>query len=58
MTSNVEFDRYTNFVPNLQGRYLSSNVNITVFNSEGKAVSVPVGSKCFLLVFQAMKHFS
>ena len=45
MTSNVEFDRYTNFVPNLQGRYLSSNVNITVFNSEGKAVSVPVGSK-------------
>ena len=45
MTSNFELDRYTNFVPNLHGRYLSSNVNITVFNSEGEAVSVPVGSE-------------
>lgn len=39
------YDMYTNFVPNLHGRYLSSNVNITVFNSDGQAVSVPVGNR-------------
>ncbi|KAG9312319.1 Metallo-dependent phosphatase-like protein [Chiua virens] len=39
------YDMYTNFVPHLNGRYLSSNVNITVFNSEGEAVSVPVGNR-------------
>ena len=33
-------------MPNLHGRYLSSNVNITVFNSDGQVVSVPVGSGC------------
>ncbi|KAF8557876.1 hypothetical protein OG21DRAFT_1406257 [Imleria badia] len=38
------YDMYTNFVPHLNGRYLSSNVNITVFNSDGEAVSVPVGN--------------
>ena len=38
--------RYTNFVPHLAGRYLSSNVNITILNSNGEAESVPVGSKC------------
>jgi len=37
--------RYTNFVPHLRGRYLTSNVNITVFNSDGESESVPVGSK-------------
>ncbi|KAH0828973.1 Metallo-dependent phosphatase-like protein [Lanmaoa asiatica] len=39
------YDMYTNFVPHLNGRYLSSNVNITVFNSDGEVVSVPVGSE-------------
>ncbi|KAI5995282.1 Metallo-dependent phosphatase-like protein [Pisolithus orientalis] len=37
--------RYTNFVPQLNGRYLSLNVNITVFNSDGETVSVPVGNR-------------
>lgn len=36
--------RYQNFAPKLKGRYLSSNVNITVLNESGKVVSVPVGS--------------
>ena len=35
--------RYTNFAPAFKGRYLSSNVNITVLNEEGQVVSVPVG---------------
>lgn len=33
----------------MNGRYLSSNVNITVFNSDGGVVSVPVGSEYVLL---------
>ncbi|KAI6043485.1 Metallo-dependent phosphatase-like protein [Pisolithus marmoratus] len=39
------YDMYTNFVPKLHGRYLSSNANITVFNPDGEAVSVPVGNR-------------
>ncbi|KAG6382133.1 Metallo-dependent phosphatase-like protein [Boletus reticuloceps] len=39
------YDMYTNFVPHLNGRYLSSNANITIFNSDGEVVSVPVGSE-------------
>lgn len=39
------YDMYTNFVPHLDGRYLSSNVNITVFNSDGEPESVPVGNR-------------
>ncbi|KAI6029157.1 5'-nucleotidase [Pisolithus microcarpus] len=39
------YDMYTNFVPQLHGRYLSSNVNITVFSSDGEAVNVPVGNR-------------
>ncbi|OCH90565.1 hypothetical protein OBBRIDRAFT_834882 [Obba rivulosa] len=39
------FDMYTNFAPKLNGRYLSSNVNITVFNEHGKPESVPVGNR-------------
>ncbi|KAG1787052.1 Metallo-dependent phosphatase-like protein [Suillus plorans] len=39
------YDMYTNFVPHLAGRYLTSNVNITVFNSDGKPESVPVGNR-------------
>lgn len=41
----AKLKRYTNFVPHLNGRYLSSNANITIFNSDGEAVSVPVGSE-------------
>ena len=36
-------DMYKNFVPKLNGRYLSSNVNITIADKHGKPVSVPVG---------------
>ncbi|KAG2341816.1 hypothetical protein BDR05DRAFT_887397 [Suillus weaverae] len=39
------YDMYTNFAPHLAGRYLTSNVNITVFNSAGEPESVPVGSR-------------
>ncbi|GJF00129.1 metallo-dependent phosphatase-like protein [Phanerochaete sordida] len=38
-------DMYQNFVPKLKGRYLSSNVNITVAGKDGKPVSVPVGNR-------------
>ncbi|EGO00572.1 hypothetical protein SERLA73DRAFT_166873 [Serpula lacrymans var. lacrymans S7.3] len=38
-------DMYNNFIPNLHGRYLSSNANITVFNEEGEPVSVPIGNR-------------
>jgi hypothetical protein len=43
---SVTLDMYLNFAPKFPGRYLSSNVNITVGNPDGSAVSVPVGSKC------------
>lgn len=36
--------RYQNFAPKFEGRYLSSNVNITVVDKDGKPMSVPVGS--------------
>ncbi|KAG2046926.1 hypothetical protein BDR06DRAFT_964508 [Suillus hirtellus] len=39
------YDMYTNFVPHLAGRYLTSNVNITVFDSDSKPESVPVGNR-------------
>ncbi|KAH7909661.1 Metallo-dependent phosphatase-like protein [Hygrophoropsis aurantiaca] len=39
------YDMYTNFVPHLNGRYLSSNANITVFGADGEAVSVPIGNR-------------
>ncbi|KAJ7635196.1 Metallo-dependent phosphatase-like protein [Roridomyces roridus] len=38
-------DMHRNFAPHFQGRYLSSNVNITVFDVNNKSVSVPVGSR-------------
>ena len=41
-------DMYRNFAPKLNGRYLSSNVNITVLDKHGRNVSVPVGGQ-FLL---------
>ncbi|EPQ55276.1 hypothetical protein GLOTRDRAFT_76623, partial [Gloeophyllum trabeum ATCC 11539] len=39
------YDMYTNFVPKLHGRYLSSNVNITVYDKNNNSVSVPVGNR-------------
>ena len=41
-------DMHQNFAPKLNGRYLSSNVNITVADQDGNPVSVPVGGTCFL----------
>ncbi|KAF8260660.1 Metallo-dependent phosphatase-like protein, partial [Lactarius quietus] len=38
-------DMYQNFVPKYPGRYLSSNVNITIPGPDGSPVSVPVGSR-------------
>ncbi|KAH8096802.1 Metallo-dependent phosphatase-like protein [Cristinia sonorae] len=38
-------DMHQNFAPQLKGRYLSSNVNITVADKHGKPQSVPVGSR-------------
>ncbi|KAG9221328.1 hypothetical protein CCMSSC00406_0009439 [Pleurotus cornucopiae] len=38
-------DMHTNFAPQLKGRYLTSNVNITVADNKGNAVSVPVGNR-------------
>ncbi|KAF8806633.1 hypothetical protein BYT27DRAFT_7191187 [Phlegmacium glaucopus] len=39
------FDMFTDFAPAFKGRYLTSNVNITVFDKHGQVVSVPVGSR-------------
>ncbi|KAF4598848.1 hypothetical protein EYR38_007256 [Pleurotus pulmonarius] len=38
-------DMHTDFAPQLKGRYLTSNVNITVADEKGNAVSVPVGNR-------------
>ena len=40
---NNTLDMYKNFAPKLGGRYLSSNVNITVQDQNGSWVNVPVG---------------
>lgn len=42
-------DMHTNFAPQLKGRYLTSNVNITVSDKQGNPVSIPLGSKCILI---------
>ena len=42
-------DMYENFAPKLNGRYLSSNVNITVADKHGNPISVPVGGKSLIL---------
>ncbi|OSX61779.1 hypothetical protein POSPLADRAFT_1047044 [Postia placenta MAD-698-R-SB12] len=39
------YDTYKNFAPHWNGRYLSSNVNITVYDDDGKVIDVPVGSR-------------
>lgn len=38
-------DMYRNFAPDLNGRYLSSNVNITVFGENNETINVPVGER-------------
>ncbi|KDQ16095.1 hypothetical protein BOTBODRAFT_107742 [Botryobasidium botryosum FD-172 SS1] len=42
---NVTRDMHLNFAPQWDGRYLSSNVNITIPDKDGKATSVPVGDR-------------
>jgi len=42
---NNTLDMYKNFAPQLNGRYLSSNVNITVTDEHGKVTDTPVGSR-------------
>ncbi|KAJ7098610.1 Metallo-dependent phosphatase-like protein [Mycena belliarum] len=39
------FDMHMNFAPHYGGRYLSSNVNITVLDAANRTVSVPVGNR-------------
>lgn len=39
------YDMYKNFAPPLNGRYLSSNVNITVYDANNDTINVPVGSE-------------
>ena len=46
---------YKTFAPKMNGRYLSSNVNITVFDKHGKNVSVPVGGKYTFLRSPALR---
>ena len=45
---------YQNFVPKFPGRYLSSNVNITIAGPDGSPVSVPVGSQFTTFVMNAV----
>ncbi|EIM80908.1 uncharacterized protein STEHIDRAFT_150519 [Stereum hirsutum FP-91666 SS1] len=42
---NVTLDMHKNFAPKFNGRYLSSNANITVNDTNGNPVSVPVGDR-------------
>ncbi|KAI0310758.1 Metallo-dependent phosphatase-like protein [Amylostereum chailletii] len=42
---NNTLDVHKNFAPKWKGRYLSSNVNITLPDKHGKLVSVPVGER-------------
>ena len=35
----------TNFAPKLKGKYLTSNVNITVAGKHNNTISVPIGSR-------------
>ncbi|CAE6516238.1 unnamed protein product [Rhizoctonia solani] len=42
---SVSYDMHANFAPRLNGRYLSSNVNITVQDERGNSVSKPLGSR-------------
>ncbi|KAF8885967.1 Metallo-dependent phosphatase-like protein [Infundibulicybe gibba] len=51
-------DMYNNFAPRFNGRYLTSNVNITVADKHGKSVTVPIGSEPFREVQDAEVWFS
>ncbi|RDX45298.1 hypothetical protein OH76DRAFT_1358128 [Lentinus brumalis] len=42
---DVTYDMHKTFVPQLNGRYLSSNANITLLDDSGQTVSVPVGDR-------------
>ncbi|KAF9052347.1 hypothetical protein BDZ89DRAFT_425324 [Hymenopellis radicata] len=42
---NNTLDMYKNFAPALNGRYLSSNVNITFVDADNNIVNVPVGDR-------------
>ena len=46
---------YRNFAPKFPGRYLTSNVNITVAGPNGPPISVPVGSQFAIL--NVVGHF-
>ncbi|KAJ7167792.1 Metallo-dependent phosphatase-like protein [Mycena filopes] len=39
------YDMHMNFAQHYQDRYLSSNVNITVFDANNRSVSVPIGRR-------------
>ncbi|KAJ7181640.1 Metallo-dependent phosphatase-like protein [Mycena crocata] len=39
------YDMHMNFPSHYKGRYLSSNVNITVFDANNQSVSVPIGER-------------
>lgn len=41
----VALDMHENFAPAFPGRYLTSNVNITLNDENGQNVSVPIGSQ-------------
>lgn len=41
----ITLDMHQSFAPKLNGRYLSSNVNITVPDKHGNPVSIPVGDR-------------
>lgn len=45
------YNRHRNFAPTFKGRYLTSNVNITVPDQYGNPVSVPVGSTLLLFPY-------
>ncbi|CAE6495700.1 unnamed protein product [Rhizoctonia solani] len=42
---SVSYDMHSNFAPRLNGRYLSSNVNITVQDEQGNSVTKPLGAR-------------
>ncbi|ELU44243.1 vacuolar protein [Rhizoctonia solani AG-1 IA] len=52
---SVSYDMHTNFAPRLKGRYLSSNVNITIQDKSGNTVSKPLGSSEACLIHQSSK---
>ncbi|KAL5498002.1 hypothetical protein ACEPAH_2933 [Sanghuangporus vaninii] len=42
---SVALDMFTDFAPFWKGRYLTSNVNITIFDENQNPVSVPIGER-------------